>query len=152
MAPKTFEMANSRTTRMELERVFCRTIYFALTFKDIFLALAPIAPRMGPPLPCMTQASKLRLGPQVFIDSRGSRLCVVSDIPSVRPRLTSHDEENMRVFDSDRDKRPLARHPVAFYTARQKRRTNVLLRASFLILDRNWWFFSHTLGLRKVDP
>ena len=43
MAPKTFEMANSRTTRMELERVFCRTIYFPLTFKDIFLALAPIA-------------------------------------------------------------------------------------------------------------
>ena len=43
MAPKTLEMANSQTTRMELERVFCRTIYFPLTFKDIFLALAPIA-------------------------------------------------------------------------------------------------------------
>jgi len=21
----------------------------------------------------------------------------------------------------------------------------------FLILDRNWWIFSHTLGLRKID-
>ena len=34
------------------------------------------------------------------------------------------------------------------YTMRQKKGTNFLLCASFLILDRNWWIFFHILGLR----
>ena len=40
--PQNFDMAiwhNRRTTRTELERVFCRWIYFHLRSKNIFLAL-----------------------------------------------------------------------------------------------------------------
>jgi len=41
--------------------------------------------------------------------------------------------------------------PIHFTPRGIRKGTSFLLRASFLILDRNWWIFSRTLGLRKVD-
>jgi len=41
--------------------------------------------------------------------------------------------------------------PIPFTPRGIRKGTSFLLRASFLILDRNWWIFSRTLGLRKVD-
>ena len=37
------------------------------------------------------------------------------------------------------------------YTVRQKKGTDFLLHVSFLILDRNWWIFSHTLRKAYVN-
>ena len=39
---------------------------------------------------------------------------------------------------------------LAYTPWRRRKGTNFLMCASFLVLDRNWWIFSRTLGLTKV--
>jgi len=70
-----------------------------------------------------------------------------------RSRWCKADDRRSPGYQLSRHSRSIAAlpaHPTDVQTTPwcRKKGTNFLLRASFLMLDRNWWIFSHTL--RKV--